>query len=54
MTTLATAADRLNTALDELTSDQRRDAVHIMLGYLWADATPETRARALDAMRRHV
>lgn len=53
MTTTA-ATTELNAALDELTADQRRDAVHVLLGYLWSGADETTRAQALDAMRRSV
>lgn len=54
-TTTTTATSELNAALDALdTADQRRDAVHILLGYLWSGADETTRAQALDAMRRSV
>ena len=54
MTTLATAADQLNAALDALTTDQRRDATSILLGYLWGAADETTRTQALDAALRIV
>ena len=50
MTTTAT----LHAALDALTTDQRRDATSILLGYLWGAADPETRTQALDAALRIV
>lgn len=53
--TTTTATSELNAALDALdTADQRRDAVHVLLGYLWSGADETTRAQALDAMRRSV
>ena len=54
MTTTTTPVEQLHAALDELTTDQRRDAVHVLLGYLWASVDPETQAQALAAMRRSV
>ena len=54
MTTIATAADRLNAALDELTTDQRRDAASFLVGYLFGAVDETTRTAALEAMRRAV
>jgi hypothetical protein len=50
----ASAVDRLHDALDALTTDQRRDATSILLGYLWGAADETTRTQALDAMRKYV
>ena len=54
MTTTTTPVEQLHAALDELTTDQRRDAVHVLLGYLWASVDPETRTQALDSALRIV